>query len=216
MSLEDFHTKALRLVKEAEYPEGETQNRVLWDTIISGLASDKDQSQDHQGRQGCHTHQGHGDSLPRGLNPETPQQDAGDCKSQLCAVWEGIQKQEMQTKDQWQQWQCSGSSANAEECSGSNVNAGKPKSKGKKPPLPTDICWRWGKARHKKVRSARHLSWSAGIVESRDTMRKCAWRNQPTWWMFQAIPVMLHPSTLMNLENLFMSMHRHTVYRSMA
>ena len=41
MSLEDFHTKALRLVKEAEYPEGDTQNRVLRDTIISGLASDK-------------------------------------------------------------------------------------------------------------------------------------------------------------------------------
>ena len=41
MSLEDFHTKALRLVKEAEYPEGDTQNRVLRDAIISGLASDK-------------------------------------------------------------------------------------------------------------------------------------------------------------------------------
>ena len=41
LSLEDFHTKALRLVKEAEYPEGATQNRVLRDTIISGLASDK-------------------------------------------------------------------------------------------------------------------------------------------------------------------------------
>ena len=41
MSLEDFHTKALRLVKEAEYPEGDTQNRVLRDTIISSLASDR-------------------------------------------------------------------------------------------------------------------------------------------------------------------------------
>ena len=41
MSLEDFHTKALRLVKEGEYPEGNTQNRILRDTIISGLASDK-------------------------------------------------------------------------------------------------------------------------------------------------------------------------------
>ena len=41
MSLEDFHTKVLRLVKEAKYPEGDTQNRVLRDTIISGLASDK-------------------------------------------------------------------------------------------------------------------------------------------------------------------------------
>ena len=33
--------KALKLVKEAEYPEGKIQNRVLQDTIISGLASDK-------------------------------------------------------------------------------------------------------------------------------------------------------------------------------
>ena len=29
LSLEDFHTMALRLVKEAEYPEGATWNRVL-------------------------------------------------------------------------------------------------------------------------------------------------------------------------------------------
>ena len=37
--VEDFHTKALSLVKEAEYLEGDTWNRVLRDTIISGLAS---------------------------------------------------------------------------------------------------------------------------------------------------------------------------------
>ena len=30
-------------------------------------------------------------------------------------------------------------------------------------------------------------------------MRKCAWRNQHTWWMFQAVPVMLHPSTINEL-----------------
>ena len=41
MSLEDFHTKALRLVKEAEYPGGDIQNRILRDTRISGIASDK-------------------------------------------------------------------------------------------------------------------------------------------------------------------------------
>ena len=28
-------------MKEAEYPEGAIWNRVLWDTIISGLASDE-------------------------------------------------------------------------------------------------------------------------------------------------------------------------------
>ena len=41
MNLEDFYTKALRLVKEAEYPERATWDRILRDTLISGLASDK-------------------------------------------------------------------------------------------------------------------------------------------------------------------------------
>ena len=40
MSLEDFHTKAMRLVTQAGY-EGDTKDQVLRDTIISGLASDK-------------------------------------------------------------------------------------------------------------------------------------------------------------------------------
>ena len=40
MSLEDFHTKALRLVKQAVY-EGATKDKVLRDTIISGIASEK-------------------------------------------------------------------------------------------------------------------------------------------------------------------------------
>ena len=41
MTLEDFHIKALHLVKEAEYPEGATHDHVLRDTIIAGLSSDK-------------------------------------------------------------------------------------------------------------------------------------------------------------------------------
>ena len=40
MSLEDFHTKALRLVTQAGY-EGDAKDKVLRDNIISGLASDK-------------------------------------------------------------------------------------------------------------------------------------------------------------------------------
>ena len=40
MSLEDFHTKALRLVTQDGY-EGEAKNKVLRDNIISGLTSDK-------------------------------------------------------------------------------------------------------------------------------------------------------------------------------
>ena len=40
LSLEDFHTKALRLVTQAGY-EGGAKDEVLRDTIISGLTSDK-------------------------------------------------------------------------------------------------------------------------------------------------------------------------------
>ena len=40
MSLEDFHTKALRLVTQAGY-EGDAKDKVLRDNIISGLTSDK-------------------------------------------------------------------------------------------------------------------------------------------------------------------------------
>ena len=40
LTLEDFHTKAMRLVTQAGY-EGDAGEQVLRDTIISGLASDK-------------------------------------------------------------------------------------------------------------------------------------------------------------------------------
>ena len=40
MSLEDFHTKAMRLVTQVGY-EGDTKDQVLRDTIISGIASEK-------------------------------------------------------------------------------------------------------------------------------------------------------------------------------
>ena len=40
LSLEDFHTRTLRLVTQAGY-EGDAKDRVLRDTIISGLTSDK-------------------------------------------------------------------------------------------------------------------------------------------------------------------------------
>ena len=40
MSLEDFHTKAMRLVTQAGY-EGDAKDQVLRDTVISGIASEK-------------------------------------------------------------------------------------------------------------------------------------------------------------------------------
>ena len=40
MGLEDFHTKAMRLITQAGY-EGDAKDWVLRDTIISGIASEK-------------------------------------------------------------------------------------------------------------------------------------------------------------------------------
>ena len=77
MSLEDFHTKALRLVKEAEYPEGDTWNRVLRDTIISGLASDKIWAKIIKEGKDV-TLASHGNSLTGSFQPEVYWQNVGN------------------------------------------------------------------------------------------------------------------------------------------
>ena len=149
LSLEDFHMKVLRLVKEAEYPEGATWNRVLWDTIISGLASDKIRAKIiKEGKEvtlarvmeiahlGVST-QKHINQMQETVKVNYVQYGKGS-KSKKCKPRTNGNSGS------------GGSSVNAEECSGSNASAGEPKSKGKKSPLPTDICWRCRKARHKK------------------------------------------------------------------
>ena len=54
----------------------------------------------------------------------------------------------------------SGSSGN----SGSTGNPSKSSGKGKKVPLPTDICWRCGKGRHQKDNLVRHWRQCVGTV----------------------------------------------------
>ena len=105
MSLEDFHTKALRLVKEAEYPEGDTWNRVLRDTIISGLASDKIWAKIIK--------EGKDVTLARVMEIawlEVSTQRHIDRMQETAKVnyvhyGKGIQEGKEQTKTQWQQWQ---------------------------------------------------------------------------------------------------------------
>ena len=78
LSLEDFHTKALRLVADAGYT-GATKDKVLRDNIISGLASDKIQAKIVK--------EGHEVTLNRVMeiarlevfHAATPGQDARDC-----------------------------------------------------------------------------------------------------------------------------------------
>ena len=149
LSLEDFHTKAIWLVKEAEYPEGAIWNRVLQDTVISGLASDKIRAKViKEGKDVTLTRvmeiarlevltQKHIDQMQETVNINYVQYGKGPkgkkCKPKTSGNSGG-----------------SGGSASTEEHNGSHASAGEAKSKGKKPPLPTDICWRCGKARHKK------------------------------------------------------------------
>ena len=147
ISLEDFHTKALRLVKEGEYPEGDTWNRILRDIIISGLASDKIWAKIIKEGKDDHTGQSHGNSSTGSFHPETFDRMQETATGQLCALWERIQEKERANQDPVV-------AVAAVVCSGgSRVNAGntgKPSGKGKKVPLPTDICWRCGKGRHQK------------------------------------------------------------------
>ena len=87
MSLEDFHTKAMRLVTQAGY-EGDAKDQVLRDTIISGINSEKIRAKIVKGRTCSDTKLSHGDSKTGSFHPTSPGQNARDCKGELCPVWQ--------------------------------------------------------------------------------------------------------------------------------
>ena len=141
MNLEDFHTKALRLVKEAEYPEGDIWNRVLTDTIISGLASDKIHAKVIK--------EGKDVTLPRVMEIarlEVSTQRHIDRMQETAKVnyiqyGKGSKKGKAKSSGK--------GSPNGGGCGGAGKPS-KPSGKGKQVPLPTDICWRCGKGRHQE------------------------------------------------------------------
>ena len=51
----------------------------------------------------------------------------------------------------------------------------------------------------KKVNLVKLWKQFAETVEQRVTMRKCVWRSQPTWCMFQGLPLILNWITSMNM-----------------
>ena len=135
MSLEDFHTKALRLVKEADYPEGDTQNRVLRDTIISGLASDKI----------CVKVIKEGKDVTLARVMEIARLEV--------STQQHIDRMQETAKVNYVQYgkgsKKKGRSGPSGSSGGNTTNDGKPsnsKGNGRKPPLPTDIYWRCGKS----------------------------------------------------------------------
>ena len=145
MSLEAFHTKALRLVKEGEYPEGDIQNRILRHTIISGLASDKICAKIIK--------EGKDVTLARVMEiaqlKVSTQRHIDRMQETAKVNYVHYGKGPKKGKSKPRPSGSSGSSGG----SGSRVNTGntgKPSGKGKKVPLPTDICWRCGKGRHQK------------------------------------------------------------------
>ena len=166
MSLEDFHIKAFRLVKEGEYPERDTWNRVLRDTIISGLASDK-----------IHTKIIKEDkdvTLARvmeiaGLEVSTQRHiDRMQETAKVNYVHDGKGSKKGKSKPR-----PSGGSSGG---SGSRVNAGnmgKPSGKGKKVPLPLTSVGDMEKDDIKKVNPVKLWKQCVKTVEPRGIMRKC-------------------------------------------
>ena len=143
MSLEDFHTKALHLVKEAEYPEGDTHDQILRDTLISGIASDKICAKIiKEGKDvtlACESWKLPGWKFPH-------RDILKECRrlpKSITFSMEGTRSQNPNLEKFHQQPTVNGSS-------GSSGNPSKSGGKGKKVPLPTDICWHCGKGRHQK------------------------------------------------------------------
>ena len=143
MSFKDFHTKALCLVQETEYPEGDTHDQILRDTLIIGNASDKISTKIIK--------EGKDVTLPWVLEIarlEVSMQRHTDRMQETAKinyVQYGRNKKPKFKPGKFQQPTANGSSGNPSKSSG---NPSKSSGKGKKVPLPTDICWRCGKGRH--------------------------------------------------------------------
>ena len=143
MGLEDFHTKALHLVKEAEYPEGDTSDQILRNMLISAITSDKIWAKIIK--------EGKDVTLPQVMEiarlEVSTQRHLGRMQdtSKVNYVQYGRSFKKSKSKPgKFQQFTVNGSSY------GSSGNPSKSSGKSKKVPLPTDICWRCGKGWHKK------------------------------------------------------------------
>ena len=145
LSLEDFHTKALRLVKEAKYPEGDIRNRVLRDTIISGIASDKIRAKVIK--------EGEDIMLARVMEIarlEVSTQRHLDRMQETAKVnyVRYGRGSKAKGKSKPKPSGGNGSSSGSQPKTSNTSKTSKPAMKGGKPKLPNNICWRCGKPRH--------------------------------------------------------------------
>ena len=152
LSLEDFHTKALRLVTQAGY-EGDFKDRVLRDTIISGLTSDKIRAKIVK--------EGHGVTLNRAMEiarlEVSTQQHLERMQETAKVNYVQYGKFTKSKKGKKPQSNAGASSSGA---GSHNAGAGHRGSRSsgkfnKRPPLLPDTCYRCGKGRHQKAQDCK-------------------------------------------------------------
>ena len=144
MTLEDFHTKATRLVTQAVY-EGDAREQVLRDTIISGLASDKIRAKIAK--------EGHKVKLNQVMEIariEVSTQQHLD-RMQETAKVNYVQYGKSTKSKKGKKSTQSGASGNSHRGDRGHGMSSKPSGKGRKLPFPQDTCYRCGKGRHQKV-----------------------------------------------------------------
>ena len=149
LSLEDFHTKASRLVIQAGYA-GDAKDRVLMDTIISGISSDKIRAK---------IVKGHEVSLAQVMEIarlEVSKQQHLDRMQETAKVNYVQYGKSMKHKKGKKSSQSGTSGANQRGDKGHGTSS-KPGGKGKKLPFLQDTCYRCGKGRHQKTQDCKAL-----------------------------------------------------------
>ena len=150
MSLEDFHTKAMRLVTQAGY-EGDAKDQVLSDTIISGIASEKIRAKIVK--------EGHKVTLNQVMEIarlEVSTQHHLDRMQDTIKVNYVQYGKSTKNKKGKKSTQSGASGGNHKGDRGHGMSS-KPSGKSKKLPFPQDTCYRCGKNRHQKTQDCKAL-----------------------------------------------------------
>ena len=148
--MEDFHTKARRLVTQAGY-EGDAKDQVLRDTIISGITSEKIRAKIVK--------EGHTVSLNQVMEIarlDVSTQHLLD-RMQETAKVNYVQYGKSTKHKKGKKSAQSGASRGNHRGNRGHGTSSKPGGKGKKLPFPQDTCYRCGKGRHQKTHDCKAL-----------------------------------------------------------
>ena len=202
MSLEDFHTKAMRLVTQAGY-EGDAKDQVLRDTIISGIASGKIRAKIV--KEGNKVTLNQVMEIAR-LEVSTQQHlDRMQETAKVNYVQYGKSTKNKKGKKSAQ----SGASGGSYNGNKGHGTSSKPGGKGKKLPFPQDTCYRCGKGRHQNTQDCKALVVTCrGCGKKGHFEKVCLKKHVPhTHWRFHKLPPALqgqgpvNPSTLTMRDN---------------